>query len=227
MQIFLNTQPPAKAVELINELYQDADIDSVFFGTLHPDDEQYRTSKTYDFITGEFNPETKEINIYLEGCMRNKKFMRKGILWPAASWMMLIFTIFHEYWHAKQLQKNSLLINAYPEVVAQLDEEADEVALNSLMEWCKDEPMPKLNQMGWMGEMLRHGVNTLYARFPRIVEEIEDFEDGGVMRVEMAFQQHDFTFNGMKLLTEEVKNGKMGVITRNGLCLNGYEALGL
>lgn len=227
MQIYLKEQPPAKAVELVNELYSDAPISSVAFYRLHPDDNAFIASKTHDFITGEFDPETREINIYLEGCMRNRKFMTKGILWPAASWMMLLFTIFHEYWHAKQLERNALLTHAYPETVATLDDEADEIAIESLLEWCKVESMPKLKEMGWMGEIIRQGVNTLYHKFPRIIEEIEDFEEGGAIRLEMAFQQHEFTFNGMKLLAEEVKNGKMGVVTRNGLCLNGYEALGL
>ncbi len=227
MQILVKCAPPAKAIELVNEIYQDVDVPSILFDTLHPDDEQFRADRTHDFITGEIDPESKTINIYLEGCMRNRKYMNRGILWPAASWMMLVFTLFHEYWHAKQLTRNTMLATAYPDALRALEEEADQVADESLMEWCKSEPMPKLKDMGWMGEVLRQGVNALYAKFPRIVEEIEDFEDGGAMRIEMAFEQHEFTFNGMKLLTERVKNGELGVVTRNGLCLNGYEALGL
>jgi hypothetical protein len=227
MQIYVKYQPPARVIEFVQELFQDADVDSVSFFRLHPDDHEHITNPQHDFITGQFDPKTKEVEIYLEGCLRNRLFLDQGFLWPAASWLMVMRTIFHEYWHAKQLQRDSLLVNAYPELIASLDEEADNVAMESLLEWCKDEPMPKLSEMGWMGSRLQEAVNALYYKLPRIIEEFEDFEDGGVMRLEDAFRNNDFTINGMKLLSEKVKEGSMGVVTRNGLCLNGYEALGM
>jgi hypothetical protein len=114
--------------------------------------------------------ETESIVVDLAACVKDLRWMDKGATFIANAWFNLLYCIFHETRHAMQEED----VNFEEMTDTQRDEDADEWALEGMVEWCSNNPLPKMEQMEYIGERIREVLNAMWAKHASIVEnEIE------------------------------------------------------
>ena len=162
-------------------------------------------------------------------CITDKAWMKKGIMFIPCVWFNLLMTLFHELTHAAQLEAEPELaeLSALPQ---EYEDEATEIAERRLLEWVKEHTMPKLAEMGWVGEQLKILLNILYIRMPEAVIEEIDLQgtDIAARAVDAARASKEYsTKEETALLLKQISEGMIGAIVGDRKYLTAYEAIDL
>jgi len=220
MEIIDNVGAPPELVRIIHEEAKDCDVTQVIFGAfipgLHGD-------------KGAFNPVVGSIIIDLGACIVDKAWMKKGIMFIPCVWFNLLMTAFHELTHAVQLEAEPELagLDALPQ---EYEDEATEIAERRLLDWVKEHPVPKLSEMGWVGEQLKRLLNRLYAEMPEAVIEEVDLQGTDIVAraVDAARASKEYgTEEKTALLLKQIDEGMVGAKVGDRKYLTAYEAIDL
>lgn len=176
---------------------------------------------------GAYSPEQETIIIDMGACVAKKAWMDRGILYVPNVWFNLVFTFFHEMAHAFQLEEDPALVEvgALPQ---QYEDEANQIAEDSLLAWAKDNTIPKLNEMGWVGDQIKSVLNKLYVQLPDAVNN--EMEVEGTEAVANAL--HAILTAGniedgedRKKVLKAIDDGDIGVKVAGKRYLTAYEAI--
>jgi len=176
---------------------------------------------------GAYDPENETIIIDMGACVTKKAWMSRGIMYIPNVWFNLVFAFFHEMAHAFQLEENPALIKLWP-LPLQYEEEADQIAEDSLLAWTKDNTVPKLNDLGWVGTQIKAMFNKLYVQLPDTVNE--EMEVEGTEAVANAL--HAMLTTGSmedgedrKRVIASIDKGDIGLKVAGKRYLTAYEAI--
>ena len=176
---------------------------------------------------GAYDPAEETIVIDMGACIKKQAWMKKGILFIPNVWFNLVFTFFHEMAHAFQLEEDPDLIklDVLPEAY---EHEANIVAEDSLLEWAKHGSIPRLNELGWVGDEIKNLLNILYSTKPDIVNEEMEVEGteaaADALHASLSIELGDSTEDRDKLL-KSIDEGLIGLKIRGKRYLTAYEAI--
>ena len=176
---------------------------------------------------GAYDPENETIIIDMGACVTKKAWMSRGIMYIPNVWFNLVFAFFHEMAHAFQLEDDPdiLILDPLPQ---EYEDEANQVAEDSLLAWAKDNTIPKLNELGWVGIQIKAMLNKLYVQLPNAVNE--EMEVEGTEAVANALHAMLTAGDiedaeGRKKVLESIDNGDIGVKVAGKRYLTAYEAI--
>ena len=119
---------------------------------------------------GAYNPDSQTVVVDMGSCIKTRTWMEKGILLIPNVWFNLLYAFFHEMAHAFQLEEDPELLE-FDELPQEYEDEAHVIAKDSLLEWAKNGTIPRLNELGWVGDQLKSLFNQMYVQTPDIVIE--------------------------------------------------------
>jgi hypothetical protein len=159
---------------------------------------------------GAWVPSTKSMLIDLGACIGNTGWMEKeGLLTIPNAWYNLLYTIYHEAAHARNTPDLIIDLDLKRDV---LEEMAHAEAIDNMFEWLSVNPIPNLNDMGWMGIRLRAMMNMLYARNQEIGNEIDAMNTPAVARADVFVKSHAFSMPDVECLFNRIDDGSMGMV---------------
>ncbi len=176
---------------------------------------------------GAYDPVTETVIVDMGQCIMKREWMKKGILFIPNVWFNLVFTFFHEMAHAFQLEEDHDLIsfNALPQ---EYEDEANTIAEDSLLEWAKDGVIPRLNEMGWVGEQIKDLFNKMYVQIPgEITAEMEVEGTPAVadaLHASLVSNQYE-SKEEMAQLFEAIDKGYVGVKVAGKRYFTAYDAI--
>ena len=185
--------------------------------------------KELDGDLGAFDPVEGIIIIDMGACLTKRAWMKKGIMLIPNVWFNLIFTFFHEIAHASQLKEDPSLakLDVLPKAY---EEEANAIAENSLIKWVDTHTVPRLNELGWVGEQLKILLNKLYSQIPQAVNEELTVDGTGAaanaLHVALANTQHEDAEDRAKLL-KSIDEGLIGMVVNGRRYFTAYEAISM
>lgn len=134
-----------------------------------------------------FAPATMSIVIDLDKCVNDLRWMDQGATFIANAWFNLLYCIYHEAQHAWQ-QDWMFTMENWTE--ADLEEDADKYALSQMTDWFETHPIPKIEEMGYIGERIRIALNAIWAKHESLVErELKMAADNVAADAELAIQK--------------------------------------
>jgi len=178
---------------------------------------------------GAFNPTNGVIIIDLGNCLTNKSWMKKGFMFIANAWLNLLMTAFHELAHAAQLDLEPALANLdrLPQIY---EDEATETAGIRVVNWTDEHPIPKLNELGWVGDQMKAIFNDLYFTMPDMVGEELDLEGTEIAAYaeQRAHTSREYsTEQETALLLKQIDDGMIGKKVGEKRYLTAYEAVAM
>ena len=184
-------------------------------------------TKELDGALGAYDPKNETIIIDMGACVIKTSWMNKGILYIPNVWFNLVFAFFHEMEHAFQLEEDPDLIKM-GSLPPQYEDDANQVAEDSLLEWAKNGTIPKLNEMGWVGDRIKSILNKLYVQLPNTVNE--EMEVEGTEAVANALHAILTSKNTKdeeerKKILKAIDDGDIGVKISGKRYLTAYEAI--
>ena len=176
---------------------------------------------------GALEPIEGIIVIDMGSCLTNKRWLKQGVRVVASAWFNLLYVLFHEVAHAIQLEANPWLAKE-PFLPQRFEVDAAEEANTRLLEWAKENTVPSLNEMGWVGEQLKNILNNMYAIDPEaaILEiELDGTEAVAVaMHAILASGKYDDREDRKRLL-ESIDEGYVGVKVNGARYLTAYDVV--
>jgi len=176
---------------------------------------------------GAFDPETGTIYIDMGACLMRKDWMKKGIMYIPNVWFNLMMTVFHEITHAAQLDEE-LGLSELHSLPKHYEYEATAIAEHMLMDWAKNNPIPTLAEMGWVGDQIKLLLNKLYAQMPEVVNEEIDLQGTDIVAhaKEAAQASKEYSQDHeTALLLKQINEGMVGAKVNNTMYLTAYEAI--
>jgi hypothetical protein len=176
---------------------------------------------------GAYDPVTETIIIDMGACVMKQAWMKKGILYIPNVWFNLVFTFFHEMEHAFQLEEDPelLKLDSLPQ---QYEDEANITAEASLLEWAKDGIIPRLNEMGWVGNEIKTMLNRLYAIEPDQVSDELDIEGteavANALHASLVSKQYE-NKEEMAELFDSIDKGYVGTKVKGKRYFTAYDAI--
>jgi len=219
MDIILKKEAPLELIRLISEEYSKAPlIQRVIIDINIPELAEKKA-------LGAFDPVNRTVYIDMMNCLSDGRWMEKGALFIPNVWMNLLFVVYHELEHARQILYNPQLIQEEG-MPQELEDEANEFAIDCMFDWFQDGKMiPPLNEMGWIGESIIDTLNALVSRMPDMVrEELDTYKAGATAIVEKVISAHDH-FNDVDLLLSEIDTGNIGLKVNGQRYLTANEFL--
>lgn len=178
---------------------------------------------------GAFNPDTGTIIIDMGACIMDKSWMKKGIMFIPCVWFNLLMTTFHELEHSSQLEIEPEL-GKLDKLPQRYEVEATAAAEACLIDWAKEHTVPKLAEMGWVGEQLKLLLNKLYTEMPEAVSEEVDLQgtDMVARAADAARTSKEYgTEEETALLLQQIDEGMIGAKVGDKKYLTAYEAIDL
>lgn len=176
---------------------------------------------------GAYDPVTETIIIDMGACIVKRAWMKKGILYIPNVWFNLLFTFFHEMEHAFQLEEDPelLKLDSLPQ---EHEDEANIVAEDSLLEWAKDGLIPRLNELGWVGNEIKKILNQAYTTTPAdVVDElnVEGTEAvANALHASLISNQYE-NKEEMAELFNAIDTGHVGVKVKGKRYFTAYDAI--
>jgi len=176
---------------------------------------------------GAYDPASGSIIIDMGQCTIKQAWMKKGILYIPNVWFNLLFTFFHEMEHAFQLEEDPSLLNldALPK---EYEDEANITAEDSLLAWAKDGVIPRLNEMGWVGNEIKRILNRLYAIEPDEVSNELDVEGteavANALHASLVSNQYE-NKEEMAELFDSIDKGYVGIKVKGKRYFTAYDAI--
>jgi len=160
-----------------------------------------------DGMLAGLNRKEKAIVIDLGNCLVNQNFMKQGLMWIPSVWFNMLFGFYHELSHMMQIEEDPKLMEK-KKPTKKMEKEADNFAINCIKDWTenKDNKIPVLNEMGWIGRQIKKAINLYYPKplFDTILSEIKPYELGAVGRLNtMAAYQKAIEEELADLTTDE------------------------
>jgi len=159
---------------------------------------------------------TMDVFIDLQNCAESMFWCDKGMLYVPNVWYNVLYAVYHERAHVKQIARKS----------ATNEHTADLEAIECLYKWSKTNTVPTLASMGWMGERIRKVLNSIYHKHPNVVdEEIDVIGTGAVARAGVtASASGSFeTPEEIAALNQHIKEGHAGLMVKGRTYLNAEE----
>lgn len=211
MNILVHKDPPQELVRIVNELYSTIrSIKQVIF------------DGNIDLLHGKmavFVPDTGSIIIDLAACAKDIRWMKKGSLYVPNVWFNMLYCVYHEYAHAKQV-----LVKGWEDVdKAILEAGADHEAIDLMVEWAGAGKIPKLREMGWVINLIRDKLNKAYITNQNITNyEIDALDSNAaafastatLLSTEYITSTKEDQTMLMENLCEHVQSGDIGVTIR-------------
>lgn len=222
MEIIAFVEAPTGLVDIINESLRGLEdkVDHVYIG------------EKLEGMRGrigamDLKPDGQvDILIDLENCITNVNWCQKGMLYIPNTWYNILYAIYHERAHLRQLIMNPSLKDNLEEHLAEMEKSADTEAIDCLYEWSKSNHMPTLANMGWAGERIKKVLNSVYSKHPAIVdEEIDTMGTGAVARAKVAANASSSfeTAEMASSLYRHIEEGHVGLKVNGHLYLNAEE----
>jgi len=126
----------------------------------------------------------------------------------------MLWALYHEIAHAIQVEGKPELADL-EKPTAELDNEAQGFAAESVIEWAEKNKMPTIEEMGWAGEQLRFAVNITYPQDmgQKLLSEIDATTAGGIGLLDTILSCHPkASMDEHKSLCELIDKGEQGVI---------------
>lgn len=144
---------------------------------------EFVVNQLKDSMLAAFSPKAKRLMIDLGNCLVNQNFMKQGLMWIPSIWFNLLFAFYHEMAHVIQIEEDPKLAKR-KEPTKAMEKDANDFAIGSIKDWTKDKnnEMPTLNEMGWIGKQVKKGINLYYPEplFDTMISEIKPYELGAV-----------------------------------------------
>jgi len=185
-----------------------------------------------DLIEGQiagFDPDSGEMIIDLARCGEFRKFIDRGMMMIPAIWFNMLYALYHESAHAKQLEDDPTLLKTdhLPEIK---EHAADLEALDKVYKWAESKTIPKIDEMGWAGEKIKNLVNTFYTDPEMrtiLLEELDVIEVNGAAEIEnlVALRKDDFSGESYKALCECIDKKEFGISLKGKRYLHADEFL--
>jgi hypothetical protein len=176
---------------------------------------------------GAYDPKTETIIIDMGNCLMKRAWMKKGILFIPNVWFNLLFTFFHEMEHAFQLEEDPSLAELYSLPQA-YEDEANITAEDSLLSWAKDGAIPRLNELGWVGNEIKKILNQMYAQTPSDVADELDVEGttavSNALHASLVSDQYE-NKEETALLFDAIDTGHVGTIVKGKRYFTAYDAI--
>lgn len=172
--------------------------------------------------TGSFFPEDKIIVIDPAECLLNFMFMKEGMMYIPGVWFNMLWALYHEAAHARQLMVDPNLSGEYPLPVF-YEHAADLEARAKIGAWVSKNPVPKIDELGWAGDQLKKMVNLVYARpnDDQLMEELDVLDAGGIGFVDTITAHHEeIDIEQYQKLCQVIDEGDVGVIVDGKRCLD-------
>lgn len=238
MEIIQQVVAPAELVDLIESHYKTITaIETVILVGGDP-------TNLLDGKLAVFIPDTKSVVIDMKACMEDQRWMAKGMTYVANVWCNLIYTVFHEGAHGKQLMDGMISddLAMWKAQLEILDHDADITAMEQMIDWfALRKNVPSLRNLGWVGEQVKTLFNNLYSKAHKLInQEMEVW--GAGMLVEVAAQNPNLKgdigiLNNVPQaykdapeavrLIEAIDAGNVGMVINGKRCLRVGEALEL
>ena len=213
MEIITTEEPPKALIEIAEQELKDiTTVEALLF----------EANFLKDKGTGAFFPEDKIIVIDPAQCLSNCMFMREGMMYIPNVWFNLLWALYHEAAHARQFMVDPNIDKTYPLPVF-YEHAADLEARAKIGAWVSGNPVPKLNEMGWIEKELKQMINLVYSqpRGSKLVEEVDVFDAGGVGFVDTIVAYHKVIDpKQYKSLCEAVDKGDVGLTVDSKRCLD-------
>lgn len=221
MEIIDNKGAPPELVRIINKAAEDCKcVTRIVFDAF---------ITNLEGAMGAFSPDDGTIYIDLGRCIVERVWMKKGFMFIPNAWLNMLMTAFHEIAHAAQLDVDPELAK-FESLPQKYEDEATEVAGIMLINWAETHPIPKLNELGWVGNQLKMMLNQMYSTMPEVVNEELEFEGTEVAAYAAERAQTSREYNqadDTALLLKQIDEGMVGVRVGDRKYLTAYEAVGM
>jgi|GEM_PF-4921342 len=211
MDIKIHKDPPRELVRIVNDLYPTIrSIKQVIFDA------------NIDLLHGKmavFVPDTGSVIIDLAACAKDIRWIRKGSLYIPNIWFNMLYCVYHEYAHAKQvLNLKWLEISEHV-----LENAADREAIDLMVEWAGAGKIPKLSEMGWAIDLIRDTINRAYITNQNMVNyEIDALDSNAaafastatLLSTEYTTSTEEDQTMLMENLCNNIQSGNIGVTIR-------------
>ena len=188
----------------------------------------FTTNKLPQGKLGLFVPETQSVIIDLTNVLNDLGWSAKGMFLSHCVWCNLLYTIYHEAAHAWQFQQEGW--DALPEDadLDMMEQEARKIAMDKTMDWLCANSVPKIPQMGWVGEQLTKSINLLFAMGNLLIEEEVRMIGTPASGRADAFTQLNGGFDdaGKMLLFDRIDGGSIGHLKNGVRYLTATEIIG-
>ena len=177
-----------------------------------------------------FNPDTGGVIIDMAACIKDQRWMARGMAFVPNVWCNLVYSVFHEGAHAMQLMNDEIVFDesTWDLQCEILDHTADIMAIEQMIDWFEiHTTTPPLDQLGWVGKRIQNLFNKVYSKAPDAINAEMDLigtEAGGFAA--MAAQGPDFEEHEIPGLMKAIGKGDIGLIIKNRPCLRMDEILG-
>jgi len=222
IEIKIKTEPPRELIRVIQEEYSPIEtIKSVLI-------DANNKNLSEKAIAG-FCPDTGDVIIDLAKCIEFKKFVNMGMMVIPSMWFSMLFAVYHESAHARQLEENPELIKL--DILPEIKEHAADLeAMDKIYKWAEKGTIPKLNEMGWVGEKIKELINMFYFdenMRNELLEEVFAIEANGAAEVDsfIAARKDEFTEKSYQTLCECIDNGEFGISIKGKRYLHADEVL--
>jgi hypothetical protein len=100
---------------------------------------------------------------------KSNYWMEQGATYIASTWFNLVFGIFHERAHVRQVRENAEL-KGLDHATEIMEAAANAEANSALLAWAEDNPaIPGLDDLGFAGEYIKEVLNAKYSEYPQPV----------------------------------------------------------
>lgn len=214
IQIIMHEEVPPSIVQLVRKVYNSLiRVDQVIFTS--------RCTQLEGRMAA-FVPDTGSVVIDLDACVKDLRWMNKGASFIANAWFNLLYCIYHEANHARQVEDG--LDAVHPEYMLEMD--ADTYALDDMADWALENQMPALENMGYIGNKLQQVLNRVYHKRPEVVDaELEVC--GKAVAIARAAANSCPNYKdideSVASLETAIDEGRLGVLINGERYLNAYE----
>jgi len=164
----------------------------------------------------EGEPLKMDILIDLLNCTKASHWCDKGMLYVPNVWYNILYAVYHEAHHVCQLVGGDK-----PD-----EHDADVWAIEDMYRWSTENQVPTLASMGWAGKQIRKVLNSVYHKYPNMVdEEVDVIETGAVARSCVAAEASKSfeTPEEMASLHQHILEGHAGLVVNGRTYLNAEE----
>jgi len=219
MDIRINQDPPLAAVLIVDEAAKGiSTIEKVLFDTFFFE----------ECTPSAYCPQEHMIIIDLGHCLMSPYFIRQGMMFYPGIWFNVLWSFHHEVYHAKQLEADPSLAD-WEGLPPSLEGEADQYTANKVMDWCANGgQIPKINEMGWMGDQVKALINAHYhdETGDKLIRQLEATRLNAVAEFRDVVTLKDMQMEISLAMLDDILAGKMGIVKDNMSYLTSTEFFG-
>jgi len=172
-----------------------------------------------------YAPKSRTILINMDRVMTDMTWIRRGIRLSAAVWMSLVYGFCHELVHALQVETEPELIE-YDELPAEYEREATDTGLSLMARWLANHDLPKIEEMGYLGELVLEFYNSIIHKMPdKVKEDLQLNGTNAVVKLNvLARLTNEIEIDEIERLRNRIDEGLIGQKVNGEYYLTAYEA---